>query len=214
MKTLIDHGLRARLALESYLSNRRYVDLDIVPNAPEAPPPPIAFPYPVIPVNVEPGLSALQADASKVLIKLQALDLEGLVADLRRAAVGVERATGTIDRAAAAVGRAGESVPAALQRMDEALVAVRDAARALESQVPPLAADARAALRRLGDSLQRIEEAAGEVKQSLDPGAPVPARLDEMLREVTRAARSIRILADSIERNPGELVRGRSEAKP
>jgi len=207
VKTLIDHGLRARLALESFLSLRRYVDLDIVPSAPAAAPPPIAFPYPVIPVYVEPGLSALQADASKLLVKLQALDLEGLVADLRGAAGGVARAAATIDRA-------GQSLPAALRSMDQALAAVRDAARALEGAVPPVAKDARAALGQLGDSLRRIEEAVEEVKRSVDPSAPVPVRLDEMLREVTQAARSIRVLADSIERNPGELLRGRSEVKP
>jgi len=214
VKTLIDHGLRARLALESFLSLRRYVDLDIVPNAPEAAPPPIAFPYQVIPVYVEPGLSALQADVSKLVLKLQALDLEGLVADLRGAAVGVGRAAGTIDRAAATLQRTGEPLAGALRTMDQALVAVRDAARALESQVPPVAADARLALQRLGRSLEQIEGAVREVKQSLDPSAPAPVRLDEMLREVTQAARSVRLLADSIERNPGELLRGRSQAKP
>ena len=40
-------------------------------------PPPFPLPYPVIPVQVEPGLQALQSDAARVLGKLQALDLEG-----------------------------------------------------------------------------------------------------------------------------------------
>jgi paraquat-inducible protein B len=207
VKTLIDHGLRARLALESFLSLRRYVDLDIVPDAPVPAPPPGPFPYQVIPVYVEPGLSALQADVSKLVLKLQALDLEGLVADLRGAAVGVGRAAATLERT-------GESLAGAIRTTDQALVAVRDAARTLESQVPPVAADARLALQGLARSLERIEEAMREVKQSLDPSAPAPVRLDEMLREVTQAARSVRLLADSIERNPGELLRGRSQAKP
>ncbi len=207
VKTLIDHGLRARLALESFLSLRRYVDLDIIPDAPAPAPPPIAFPYQVIPVYVEPGLAALQADASKLILKLQALDLEGLVAELRGAAIGVGRAAATLQRT-------GESLAGPLRTMDQALVAVRDAARALEGQVPPVAADARLALQRLGRSLEEIEQAAREVRQSLDPSAPAPVRLEEMLREVTQAARSVRLLADSIERNPGELLRGRSQAKP
>src|SRR5512137_1148944 len=83
VRTLVGHGLRARLGLESFLSGRRYVDLDIVPDAVPPAPPPFALPYPVIPVQVEPGLQAIQSDAARVLGKLQALDLEGLIADFR-----------------------------------------------------------------------------------------------------------------------------------
>ncbi len=86
MRTLVQHGLRARLALESFLSNRKYVDLDILPEAPPARPSGLALPYPEIPVYAAPGWAALQADASKLLSKLQALDLEGLLSDVRRAA--------------------------------------------------------------------------------------------------------------------------------
>jgi len=214
VRTLVEHGLRARLALESFLSNRRYVDLDIVSNAPPAEPPPMSFPYPVIPTYVEPGLASLQADASKLLLKLQALDLEGLVADLRGAATNVGRAAGTIDRAAATLGHAGESLPTTIHDMDEALVAIRQAARTLETQVSPVAADARTALQRLAASLERVDETVREVKGAIEPGAPIPARMGEALAELARMARSIRLLAESVERNPSELVRGRAEVKP
>jgi len=52
------------------------------------------------------------------------------------------------------------------------------------------------------------------VKLSLAPGAPVPAQLEQTLREVGQAARSLRVLADSLERDPSQLVRGRPEGKP
>ena len=107
VKTLVDHGLRARLALESFLSGRRYVDLDIVSDAEPPQPPPFPLPYPAIPVQVEPGLLSLQSDAARVLGKLQALDLEGLVADLRAAAQGREPGLGAHRR-----GRAGAAAHA------------------------------------------------------------------------------------------------------
>jgi len=214
VRTLVENGLRARLALESFLSGRRYVDLEIVPHAPVAAPPPIPFPYPVIPVYVEPGLAALQSDASRVLAKILALDLEGLVADLRKAASGVGSAAGTIDRAAATFDRVGGTLPPTLQRADEALAAIRDAARSLESTLPPVAADARLALQRLSSALERLDESIRAVRATLEPGAPVPVRLEEALREVGQAARSIRQLADAIERNPSEVIRGRAEGTP
>jgi paraquat-inducible protein B len=205
--TLVKHGLRARLLLESFLSGRRYVDLDIVADAPPPGPPPFPLPYPVIPVYLEPSLMALQADAARVLGKLQALDLEGLVADLKTAAQGVARASGRVDEA-------GRNVPRTLESMDRALLAIRDAARALEKEVPGVAGDARDAMRRLAAAVDQMDATLREVKLSFAPGAPVPAHLEQTLREVGQAARSLRVLVDSLERDPSQLVRGRPEEKP
>jgi paraquat-inducible protein B len=207
VRTLVEHGLRARLALESFLSGRRYVDLDIVADAEPPLPPPFPLPYPAIPVQIEPGLLSLQSDAARVLNKLQSLDLEGLLVDIRSAAKGVARASGRIDDA-------GQGVPRTLESMDRALAAIRDAARSLEKAVPSVAGDARAAMVRLAAALDQLDGTLREVKLSLTPGAPVPAQLEQTLREVGQAARSLRVLADSLERDPSQLVRGRPEVKP
>jgi paraquat-inducible protein B len=206
VKTLVTHGLRARLALESFLSGRRYVDLDIIPDAPPPREPPFPLPYPVIPVWVEPGLQAIQSDAARVLGKIQALDLEGLIADFRTAAQGLARASDRIDAA-------GQGLPRTLESMDRALVAIRDAARSLEKEVPGVVGDARGAMQRLTAALDQLDATLREVKLSLAPDAPVPAQLERTLREVGQAARSLRILADSLERDPSQLVRGRPEGK-
>ena len=207
VRTLVAHGLRARLALESFLSGRRYVDLDIVADASPPEPPPFPLPYPVIPVQVEPGLQALQADAAKVIGKIQALDLEGLIVDLRSAARGVGRASGRIDEA-------GQGLPRTLESMDRALGAIRDAARSLEREIPNVAGDARGAMQRLATALDQLDGTHREVKLTLSPGAPVPAQLEQTLREVGQAARSLRVLADSLERDPSQILRGRPEGKP
>ena len=207
VKTLVDHGLRARLALESFLSGRRYIDLDIIADAPPPEPPPFPLRYPVIPVYLEPNLMALQADASKLIGKLQALDLDGLLADLRAAATGVARASGRIDDA-------GRGIPRTLESMDRALAAIRDTARALEKELPAVAGDARGAMVKLATALDQLDATLREVKLSLSPGAPVPAQLEQTLREVGQAARSLRVLADSLERDPSQLLRGRPEGKP
>jgi len=207
VRTLVAHGLRARLALESFLSGRRYVDLDIVADAPPPEPPPFPLRYPVIPVYLEPSLMALQADAAKLMGKLQALDLEGLVVDLRAAAAGVARASGRLEDA-------GRGVPRTLESMDRALAAIRDAARALEKEVPSVAGDARGAMQRLAAAVDQMDATLREVKLSLSPGAPIPAQLEQTLREVGQAARSLRVLADSLERDPSQILRGRPEGKP
>ncbi|MBS1109963.1 MAG: Mammalian cell entry related protein, partial [Anaeromyxobacteraceae bacterium] len=109
---------------------------------------------------------------------------------------------------------AGQGLPRTLENMDRALAAIRDAARGLEKELPSVAGDARAAMQRLAAALDQLDGTLREVKLSLSPGAPVPAQLEQTLREVAQAARSLRVLADSLERDPSQIVRGRPEAKP
>jgi paraquat-inducible protein B len=206
VRTLVAHGLRARLALESFLSNRRYVDLDILPAAPPARPPPVPLPYPEIPVYAEPGWAALQADASKLLTKLQALDLEGLVGDLRRAAGSFERAAGGIDASAAAL-------PGTLRAADAAIASVGNAARAIEAGVAPLAADTRAAVVQLRTTLERAEAAIRHVDELVDPASPLAWQLTKTLGELQSTSRTLRHVAEGIDRDPSALVRGRAEVR-
>ena len=44
--------------------------------------------------------------------------------------------------------------------------------------------------------------------------SPAPQDLRDTLQEVTRAARSVRILVDYLERHPEMLIRGKTEEKP
>ncbi len=204
VRTLVEHGLRARLALESFLSNRRYVALDVVPGAPPSPVGPNGLPYPEIPVYTEPGLAALQADATRLVAKLQTLDLEGLVVDLRRAA-------GSIDRAAAGVGTAVAGVPPVLRQADAALAAAGDAARAIEAGVTPAAADARAAFVQLRTTLDRAEEAVRHVDALVDPGSPLAWQLQATLSDLQGTSRALRHFTQELDRDPTVLVRGRAE---
>ena len=48
----------------------------------------------------------------------------------------------------------------------------------------------------------------------LGKNAPVQQDLRDALREVTLAARSLRILMDYLERHPESLIRGKTEEKP
>ncbi len=44
--------------------------------------------------------------------------------------------------------------------------------------------------------------------------SPAPQDLRDMLQELTRTARSVRVLVDYLERHPEILIRGKSEEKP
>jgi paraquat-inducible protein B len=71
----------------------------------------------------------------------------------------------------------------------------------------------------IGEMVQGARQVLGKAGTTLDhadtvvaqfrPGAPRGADLDEALQQVARAARSVQGLADSVERHPESLIRGR-----
>ena len=69
------------------------------------------------------------------------------------------------------------------------------------------------------EDLRRALTAAGRVLSSTDntllgPDAPAQQELRDALQEIARSARAIRLLADTLERNPESLLRGKSKENP
>ena len=48
----------------------------------------------------------------------------------------------------------------------------------------------------------------------LDKNAPVQQELRDALQEIARAARSLRVLTEYLERHPEALIRGKTEEQP
>jgi paraquat-inducible protein B len=63
-------------------------------------------------------------------------------------------------------------------------------------------------------TLEDARKALGAAKQTLSADAPLQQDLREALREVARAAQSLRVLTDFLERHPETLIRGKQEEKP
>jgi paraquat-inducible protein B len=87
----------------------------------------------------------------------------------------------------------------ALKSFDATLQSADHVVKGIGKEVAP---EARAALESVRKTLDSTE-------RTLASDAPLQADLRETLRELSRAAESIRGLADSLERNPEALIRGR-----
>ncbi|MEI2414992.1 MlaD family protein [Orrella sp. JC864] len=59
-------------------------------------------------------------------------------------------------------------------------------------------------------TLRQARESLAEVDNLLSADSSMPVNLDRALQELTRAARSLRILSDSLQANPEMLIRGRA----
>jgi paraquat-inducible protein B len=182
MAALVDRGLRAQLRQGNLLTGELYVSLDFHPDAPDAELDRNAR-YPVIP-SVPTDIEVLTASVTGILDKLAALPLEGLVADLRAT-------TQSINALASSPGT--EQTVSALS---DTAVGLQALVAKIDEQVGPL----------LGQARSTLAAAEGLVGRDSQTRYDVSA----MLRELTSAARSIRLFADYLERHPEALIRGKA----
>jgi len=119
------------------------------------------------------------------------------------------------------------SLARVMPKVDEAVVNIRNLAGTTDDKVKILSADlqhtsgdARLALKQAGDALKQTEEtmkraeaAVNNIETLTEPDSRVSYELEKSLREVSAAARSLRLLADFIERDPRALIFGKPENK-
>jgi paraquat-inducible protein B len=196
-KLLVEHGLRARLELQSLVTGQLYIGLDFYPNAPlrlvglDAA-------YPELPTI--PSVTEEVADTARAFIaRLQELPLEEIAKNLNASLAGVAKILESPDLAAA-VAELDETVSGARQMVRDARKLVVD----VDGRVAPVADSAVQALDRARDALAGVDSA-------VRPGSDERYQLTLALEELTQAARSIRLLADTVQRNPSSLVFGRTQ---
>jgi len=192
VKHLVELGLRAQLVSQSFLTGLLLVQLDFNPEVPPTymlPPNSPLLEIPTVPTSMQ----QIQAAARDVIRKLEAINLEGLTDS-------ATRALDSIDRVAQSPGlhQALQTLPVMLSNVNGAVTDLR-----------PLIARARGPFL---DSLEGTSASANATLKTLQvliaPDGPLAVDLATALREMAGAAHSVRLLADSLDRNPSALVRG------
>jgi paraquat-inducible protein B len=163
--------------------------------------------------NLDAGVPPLLSSADKVMKDADSLILgvEGRVGpigdDVDRVADSIEGMTGTVttfldDLDAQVTPLAGDvrKVAASLSRL----------ADHLDSRIEPLMADIDAVTASATGALDQAKSAFGAVEGAMGENSSTAYTLGRAIEEITRTARSIRILAESIENRPDELIRGKS----
>ncbi len=106
----------------------------------------------------------------------------------------------------------GADVTKALATLNETLQDASKAVNRIDADVTP-------ELRTTLEGVRRAIATADGVLQNTDAtllgqGAPVQQELRDALQEIARAARSLRVLTDYLERHPDSLIRGKTDEKP
>jgi len=200
LDALIAAGLRAQLQTESFVTGVLFVGLDFFPDSPvvlELTGQPEVLEIPVMPTTIEKAMQTLD----RLVKRVEALDLEGLVASARHALDGVD------DLAPS------PKVADALDGLRDALASIHRVTAALEPGVTPTIKGLDATLAQAREVLIRVEpqldQTLAHAQELLGPDAPLAVGLASTLADLGEAARSVRDLADFLDRHPNAILTGR-----
>ena len=190
LRALVNNGLRAQLKTGSLLTGQLYVDLAFFPDAPAAT---VGEEdgTPVLP-TVPGTLAELRGSLLSILAKLEALPFEEIGNNLNTTLAGASQLTNSPELQQAIV-----SLDATLKQTDTL-------ARNLNGEVVPAIDTA------LQEIIRTLKMAQGNIVSSK---SPVYVELTRALKDLSSAARSIKTMADYLERHPDALLRGKSRGR-
>jgi len=236
---LVRRGLSAQLSMQSLLTGQQYVDLDLRPGKPGAlHRPPGTTNVTEIPTPAT-TIQNLKAQLEGLDVRALADDISGTaravrdlvsgpvlrdsVANLRQVSVDLRVVSATLARRADPMARDAQATlkdtRAALARLGQAADGVRDTAGRLAGtadRVNALADPQSPLVQSVQRTADELALAAAGLRSQTAADAPLMRDIDRALQDVSRASRSVRELADLLERHPDALLRGRprSEAAP
>jgi paraquat-inducible protein B len=197
---LVAAGLRAQLQTESFVTGVLFVGLDFFPDSPvvlEMKEQPEVLEVPVMPTTIERAMQTFD----RLVKRIETLDLEGLIASARHALDGVDNLARS------------PKVTDALDGLREALASIRRVTDALEPGVTPTMKGLDATLAQARQVLIRVEpqldQTLARAQELLGSDAPLAVGLASTLADLSEAARSIRDLADFLDRHPNAILTGR-----
>ena len=208
-QSAIEGGLRGQLQTESFVTGLLFVALDYFPGSPATfaqLPRTGKFRYREIPTEASSAEKARTA-VSEVLSRLAESDFKGLVDSARLAISELHQLLGSPDLKLTL-----RSLNDVAGRVGQAAASVSRLATGLDTNVSKLTADFSQTSTKAGTMMDH----AGQVLQHTDEAfndAPVVYQLNRTLKEVSAAARSVRLLTGYLERNPTALMFGRPVAR-
>jgi len=208
LKEAIDRGLRAQLNSQSIVTGLLFVQLDYHPETMPtfvAPPDAGLNEIPTIPTTLE---QAQQA-AGEIIASLKKFDFEGFGKSLRAAIDGVNDTLNS-----PGLRTALQHLPETLTNLNKTLKSVETFAGNLDKRTGPLLTSIQQTSERSTVAVEQARATLESMQGLVDAGSPLAGQLVNVLEELRGTARSIRLLADYLERNPSALVRGREVTTP
>jgi len=215
---LVEQGMRAQLKTGSLITGQLYVDLDFHP---EAEPAHINWEgrYPQIP-TVPTSMEEITTSLTHLLKKLEKLPIEQIGNDLRDTVQGAKRLVNSAELQ--------EAITALNQTLNQAQHFTTTLTKVITPELRSAVANLNTTLKHtkklaqnfdrtvvpeLNNSLIEAQSTLNTIKGSVSKDSQLYSELMRVLKELTGAARSIRLMADYLERNPDALIYGKGKRR-
>jgi paraquat-inducible protein B len=186
IERFVDEGLRAQLKSGSLITGQLFVDLDFHDRVPKAEVR-TQDGYPVIPTLTTAPLEEITNKANEFLNTLNELPLAEIGDDLRDTVKGAKEITNS------------EELQRSITELEQALKQVRETAKDLNTGVVP----------KLSATLDQVRVTLKSAESLVATDSVLYLEIKRALRELSAAARSIRGMADYLERHPEALIKGK-----
>lgn len=204
LSELINAGMRAQLELQSLLTGQLFIQVDFYPGTPVT-----LMDDPMYKSRYE-EIPTIPTPIEKLGKSLQEFPIDQVLNNIASSTKGLDKLVNSPELQQSIVALHG------------ALEDVRTLAGNINAQVDPLAASANSTLSELRKALINLDSAVTDARAAIGQanttlqtadtviGDPqLTFQLNDALRSITAAANSIRVLTNSIEREPDILLRGR-----
>ncbi|MEA3232690.1 MAG: MlaD family protein [Thermodesulfobacteriota bacterium] len=182
---LVAKGLRAQLKTGNLLTGQKLVEFDIHP---DAPPDKIAWedPYPRLPTL--PGrVETVTSQIVGIIDKLEKLPVEQIAADLQATVQNAKKLSGS------------PALPRAIDQLNAILDDLQKFVDSLKSDVTP----------EILKTLRQVQNSLTSARSILDSDADFQFMIKNAMDEVSRSARSLRVLTEYLEHHPEAFIFGK-----
>ncbi len=207
LKLLIDRGLRAQLRMESFLTGMLYVTLDMFPDTPVelVGEPTVQYPeIPTIPRSIEEA----QAAAHRILKTLDRVDFAKLMESITNITTGLDKLVNAPELKTTL-----QSVNKAVENLHVTITSFRETAYEIKGNIGPIATKLNSAADSADAAIKEARGTIASLNTTLQPDSPLMYQLRTTLEGLSATARTVRSLADYLERNPSALIRGKAESE-
>jgi paraquat-inducible protein B len=221
----IDRGLVAELSLESFITGQLFVEFSFSPERSLDPQWHMVEESEVMEIpTLSSSLDEITHDAAEIIADLSELDIARLNENVNRVlentakvlegidSEGISRSMMTAADSVSTFIESGE-LTKTLESARLSLEGISATVRTFNLEEGPLAGKLETWTTSLTGTLDELQQLTSKTSQMMAPDGSLRYELETMLRELSRASRSIRVLADYLEENPNSILTGRPGQK-
>jgi paraquat-inducible protein B len=199
-RDMVRLGVRARLASANLLTGQQQISLDIVPNAASAD---VEMDGQSIVFPTAPGqFASIMEAVNNVLARVEQLPLQQIGQNLNSTISGVNDLVN------------GPELRASIAALQQTLASAETTMRNIDTAMQPTLRTLPQVVANLNTAVAQASRLIQSANRGYGDESQFRRDIDRMLEQITVAARSLRSLSDTLNRNPESLLRGRATQGP